>query len=167
MTTATKTQTLPDVPADSKALSFDERLALAGIRITTTIDHKHGDAIREAHESMSAAACLEAEELLAPEPVTFEPNQVLAAARRIIEARGWTKGAYDQPNGAVCAINAIRLVTRGDGWYYRPTPYNTEPEVTAMAELTNRIAADTGKTLTIPAWNDSRADKSEVLRLLY
>lgn len=165
MTTATKTQTLPDVPADSKALDFDERLVLAGISISTAIDHKYGDVIRDAQAE--AAACLEAEELLAPEPVTFEPNQVLATARRIIETRGWTKGAYDQPNGAVCAINAIRLVTRGDGWYHRPTPYTTEPEDTAMAELTNRIAADTGNTLTIPAWNDSRADKSEVLRLLY
>lgn len=148
------TRTLPDVAPDPDRLGFDDRLMMASIGIDTVIDHKHSDVLADSRDAVREA--IEAAELLNPEDPQFKPHPVLAKARRIIEDVGWNTGCWQSPDGAVCAQFAIHLAAP-----------NGAAEVFALEELMNRIAADTGRTMSVPMWNDRAESKDVVLRLLY
>lgn len=136
---------------------FDERLKQTKAWMDARLSFHYSDALAEAEDAFRSAT--EAAELLEPEPVTFEPNRVLAKAARIIERRGWHQGSWEaNPGGAVCAMKAIELAADCDGRAYSD----------AVAELMNRIAIDTKDYLSVPSWNDSPGrTREDVVRLLY
>lgn len=154
MTTATRNtgQTFDNV------ISFEARLEAARTGMASILAHRHGTTLAGARAHLAAAED-EAQviELDEYRPLRFQPNPVLARARRIIEIRGWTRGAFEMPGGALCAKRAIEIAAGGQAG----------AEWQAVAELMNRIAVETGEALTVPNWNDSRRDQSEVMRLLY
>lgn len=162
MTTATETTAAASIAAPTPTVDLDTRLDLAAIGMDVTMQLAAGAALAEA-DAEAAAAILEAQSTEDPATV-FPPHPALAKARRIIESRGWTRGEYVASSGAVCAMAAIREAVYGPGWHYRAFD---QRELEPAAELMNRIAADTGYALSVPAWNDSRSDVSEVVRLLY
>lgn len=166
MTVQTEQHEAVTAPA---APDFEMRLAFAEATVAALMAHKYGEALNGANEAFQDAR------QATPEPVeerTFRSNVVLRLAGDVIRKRGWTQGTYEGLEGAVCAMGAIRLVTRGDDWLYRPvavvesggTPVN---ETEAVAELVARIEADTRCKLSVPSWNDSRTSVDDVLRLLY
>lgn len=158
--TAIKPQTLADRGTD---IDFDTRLALASAGIKATLDHKHADALSEAHAEAEAAIKQAGSPILVA-PARFQPNDVLARAREIIETRGWAQGAIQRRDGAVCAVGAIRIAVYGSScgsWE------DNNEEVDATHELLDRIAATTGQDMNVPTWNDSRTTKDEVISLLY
>lgn len=165
MTTATQTPSAVTAPAavpTLPAVDFETRLTMAEVGIDTLMAVVAGDALAEANAAASAAI-LEAQSTKDPTPV-FQPHPVLERARRIIETRGWTQGAFESPTGSVCAMAAIREAAYGPGWYHKPTD---DRERGPVEELMNRIAMDTGSMYSIPAWNDSRNGVHDVVRLLY
>lgn len=169
MDTQTEQQEAVTAPAEP---DFEMRLAFAEATVAALMAHKYGEALDGAHEAAEAAqGALSA----TPDPAEgtpqdgkpFRSNTVLRLAGDLIRKRGWVQGEYEHGT-ALCAMGAIRTVTRGDGWYQRPltdgTPVN---EIEAVSELLRRITVDTGSKIMIPRWNDSRGDVDDVLRLLY
>lgn len=161
MTTATQTAVRADLTRSNVipiGLSFEQRLAVARAGMDAVLAHRHGATLADAQAHVAAAEdeaqVIELDEYRKP---GFAPHPVLARARRIIEIRGWTQGFREKPGGALCAERAIEIAAQGQAgaaW-------------DAMRELMNRIAAETGEVLSVPSWNDTRRDRTEVLRLLY
>ncbi len=143
---------LPDV-------DFDTRLALASAGMDAILAHKHGVTLAEAARALKVA---EEADLLPSRQ--FKPNRTLAEAGYLIRRKGWTRNTFENHDGAMCAMGAIRGACYGPGWQHMPTDGR---EHNAIEELMNRIAADTGEMFSIPQWNDTRPDVSHVLRLLY
>jgi hypothetical protein len=152
MTTATKSTAAP------LSLSFEQRLALTRSGMDALLAHRHGLTLADARAHLSAAED-EAEMINMDEHgrPRFESHPVLARAGQILNRRGWCQGYREGPSGAVCAERAIEIAANGQ----------TGAQWDALVELMNRIAADTGEALSVPTWNDSRRDRSEVMRLVY
>lgn len=119
-------------------------------------------ALKEADE-LATAALLAARERAEQKPELFRSSPILKAAGELIRERGWTKGEFDHGR-AVCAMGAIRTVTRGENWWYRPEPAG---EREAVQLLLDRIADEFGPGLSVPGWNDRQTDVQDVLRLLF
>lgn len=157
----TRTLTVADhatqTPAPAPETDLETRMAIALAGMDGLLKFKHPEAIGEAQEAVRQAT--EAAELLTPDLVSFEPNRVLAKARRIIEKRGWHQGSWQaEPGGAVCALKAIELASECNGQAFQE----------ATDELMNRIAVESADCLTIPTWNDRGEQTQEgVCRLLY
>lgn len=138
------------------AIDFETRLMLADAGMQAKLAHNHGIALAEAQAAVQMAL-FEVDALPAVDH-RFTPHPVLKAAGDLIRERGWAKGKYVAPGGAVCASYAVTEATRG-------LPDDRACE--ARDELLNRIAAEFGEALSIPMWNDSRANVDDVLRLMY
>lgn len=157
MDTATKPQAVTH-PA-TVDIDFPARLAIARAGMEALMDHAAGPAREEARQALcgALAAVPEAGELLDPVAGRSPSHPVLAAAGALIRARGWARDVFETPDGAVCALAAIRHVSRFAG-----------EEAAAEAELLSRIAADVGHDAwSVPNWNDRQPDAAAVLRLLY
>lgn len=157
MDTATK----PPAVTHPAALDIDfpTRLAIARAGMEALMDHAAGPAREEAQRALCGAldAVPGAGELLDPVAVRRPPHRVLAAAGELIRVRGWARNVFEAPDGAVCALAAIRHVSRFAG-----------EEAAAEAELLSRIAADVGHDAwSVPGWNDRQSSAAAVLRLLY
>ena len=161
-------------PADIETLTqqlvdFDTRLALASAGMDAIIEHKYADTLGDAQAAFERAVA-EARQLSVyshPVKPAFQPHPVLAAARRLIEQRGWVKDVYSTgPGGGVCAMGAIREVVYGPRW--AAMELGDPSERSAVVELLNRIASDVGHTdWSVARWNDAQQSKQDVLRLLY
>lgn len=162
MDTATKPTA---VTAPAAEVDLRTRMDIAKAGIDAILAHRHGITLAEAR-----AAVTEAEEILPREDGTGRPtNPILAAAGKMIMSVGWIQGTYGNTEVGMCAAGAVRAVARGEGWAAGVPQfiYQSQEERDAIDELLNRIALDLGETTSIPDWNDSRTDVSQVLRLLY
>lgn len=170
MTTATRTQTVA-TPVQSKTpttIDFDTRLTLAGIAMDVLLDIPEDtqqnvqDALKEA-DNLAVAGILTEQQRASQQPELFRSQPILKAAGDLIRVRGWTTDAFE--NGrALCALGAIRTVTRGDNWFYQPVPAD---ECAAIKVLLDRIAAEFGPGLSVPGWNDRQDSAEGVLSLLF
>lgn len=156
MTTATQNQAV-STPA---AVDFETRLTLAAAGMDAILAHRHGVTLAEARQAVREAQ----EAPVAGDEIhqRFTPNAVLRAAGDLIRVRGHHQGAYESPGGALCALGAVRVASRGDLWMHEST---TADEVNAVHELTDRIRQTVGD-MSVPEWNDSRSS-ADVLKLLY
>lgn len=145
-------------------VDFDTRLALASAGMDAIHAHNHGVTLAEAHTAVQAAQ--EAPELLAEEVRPFQPHPVLKAAGDLIRVRGWVQGAFESPDGALCAHGAIRVAVLRT---VHSAGSVGSLESAALDELCRRItAAGQGNPGTsVSRWNDSRGSVDEVLKLLY
>lgn len=142
------------------AIDFDTRLAIADAGITARLAHHHGVALADAQAALADAES----SILEPETPEFKPHPVLAKAAQIIRKYGWVKGTYGSTSFGMCAMRAIREAVYGPNWLGM---VNGERENGPVLELLNRIAVETGQPMSVPHWNDSREDVSQVLKLLY
>lgn len=154
MTTATENrQTAPTTTPD-----FETRLALANIAMDVALS-RHAETSEASAES--AAAIFEAQAIgpvAEAEAKTFRSNPILKRAGDIIRERGWTQLAWEDAEGGVCLVHAIRTAAYGSGGYS-----------SALAEVRARIAAGFGdRGWSASGWND-RSDRTvdEVLSVLY
>lgn len=145
-------------------MDIDTVLMMSSAAFDGLLAHKHGAALNEAHTAVREAVA--AGGTHTPEPATFEPHPVLAAAGNLIRTRGWLKNSfYDQPGGAVCALAAIRETVYGRNWLHL---MGDGSEMDAVCELLDRIAHHYGnRNLSVPSWNDRQDNVDAVLRLLY
>lgn len=179
MTTATEhTETVAAIAAskpnretfaDLPPVSFELRLEMSHAAMAVLLGIPEdtqaalSEALKEADALAVTGALAERQRAAQQRPELFQSNPILKAAGDIIRARGWIKGAYDSSTG-VCAMGAIRIVTRGDAWEYHPEPAG---EREAIALLLDRIADAFGPGLSVPGWNDRQEDAEGVLRLLF
>lgn len=141
------------------ALDFDTRLMGISLTVDVAMNLTAGPALKAAQTAVQRAR-----EQGMFEPREYKPNPILKAAADLIRERGWARGEYEV-NGRLCALGAIRTVTRGENWFC-VLPVSDE-EHDAMRELMYRVSREFGPATGIPKWNDSRSDVGEVLRLLY
>jgi len=151
MTTATTNRAVT-APA---AVDFDTRLTLASAGMDAVLRHRHGDALAGARAAAEAALSSVPEPGPEDEP---ETHPLLARAADLIRVRGWTQGTYESADGRLCAIGALQLAATGE----LPDSYQDAERV-----LVDRITREIGREMTVPAWNDSRTDVSQVLKLVY
>lgn len=173
MTTATLTKTVitpvhPVTPEAQPSISFDTRLELAHVALNVLLDVPDDTqaavqaALKEA-DGLAVACVLKQRETSTQRPGLFQSNPILKAAGDVIRARGWVRGLYDSSTG-VCAMGAIRTVTRGDAWGANPEPAGEREAINVLLE---RIAAAFGPGLSVPGWNDRQEDAEGVLQLLW
>lgn len=139
-------------------IDFDTRLAIVSAGMNVLLDR---------HDTAGAHAVVTEiqDEILyaAPEPAPVG-NAVLARAADVIRTRGWCRDAFQNDQGQVCAIGAIRIAVGGDAFSVGPNWVGMNDAVNV---LWNRIEAETGCTYTIQSWNDAQSDAESVLKLLY
>jgi len=178
MTTATHTETVaaiaaaprPDTFQSLPPISFEMRLELSHAAMAVLLDIPEDTqtalsaALKEADGLAVAGVLAEQQRAAQQRPELFQSQPILKAAGDLIRARGWTKGAYDDARGQLCAIGAIRVTTRGEAWEYHPEPAG---ERDAVNVLLDRIADEFGPGLSVPGWNDRQDNVNDVLRLLY
>lgn len=149
--TATPTATLAPPAAPAAPLTFDERLALAALKVDAHIDSRPpalldlADVIRIPVE--------------APEPTTLVPVlSPLAACLRRAHARleaGWCAGALRDEQGAMCLIGAIRIAATSRG-----------QADDACTLLLDTIRRQFPHAETVPSWNDQQTNAGPALRML-
>lgn len=138
-------------------IDFDTRLAIVSAGMNVLLD-RHDTAgahaaVTEIHDEILYAA---------PEPVLG--NAVLARAADVIRERGWCRDAFQNDQGQVCAIGAIRIAVGGDAFGVGPNWVGMNDAVNV---LRNRILEETGCHYEIQSWNDAQSDAESVLKLLY
>jgi hypothetical protein len=150
------------------APDFDTRLMLASIGMDVLLARAGGQALADAHAAVTAAVAAadrygaEAVALegltAAQRPVTHRSSRILARAADIIRDRGWHQGDWTDSQGAVCALQAIRLAAGDD----------TDAAADAAAVLLDRIRNQFGDhASSVPGWNDRRErTEADVLYLL-
>lgn len=139
------------VSAPAATVDLDTRLALADLAMNVRLDQALlRYAVSTAHLPDTAPAELAAppaEEPVAPEPQpTVSPlAAVFRGALRILDERGWTRGALRDDQGAVCAVGAIRAAAGTD------RGLADDACAALLAVIQTRFAAD-----TLPSWNDTQ-----------
>lgn len=179
MTTASHTETVAAIAAttpsretfrDLPPISFETRLELSHAAMAVLLGVPEDTqaalsaALKEADGLAVAGALAERQRAAQQRPELFQSNPILKAAGDLIRVRGWTKGAYDDARGQLCAMGAIRVATRGEAWEYHPEPAG---ERDAINILLDRIADAFGPGLSVPGWNDRQEDAEDVLKLLF
>lgn len=139
-----------------RPFTFTERLEAAKIWHSATLAEKHGAVLREAADAVRQAMAGVPDHMPTLADVR-PPNPVLAAAGVLILRRGWARDVFVAPDGALCALAAVRVV-----------PCDPHREADALSELVQRIRLDLGHDrMSITRWNDTRSSREEVTRLLY
>jgi hypothetical protein len=172
MDTATfaPTVTSPVRTEPPAVIDFDTRMSLVGIAMDVLLEVPEGTqaalsaALKEADGLAVAGALAERQRAAQQRPELFQSQPILKAAGDLIRARGWTKGAYDDARGRLCAIGAIRVATRGEAWEYHPEPAGERDAINVLLE---RIADAFGPGLSVPGWNDRQTSAEDVLKLLF
>lgn len=179
MTTASHTETVAAIAAatpsretfaDLPPISFELRLELSHAAMAVLLDVPEDTqaalsaALKEADGLAVAGALAERQRAAQQRPELFQSQPILKAAGDLIRARGWTKGAYDDARGQLCAMGAIRVATRGEAWEYHPEPAGERDAINVLLE---RIADAFGPGLSVPGWNDRQEDAEDVLKLLF
>lgn len=179
MTTASHTETVAAIAAttpshetfaDLPPISFEMRLELSHAAMNVLLDIPEdtqeavASALKEADGLAVAGVLAERQRAVQQRPDLFQSNPILKAAGDLIRVRGWTRGAYDDARGQLCAMGAIRVATRGEAWEYHPEPAG---ERDAINVLLDRIADEFGPGLSVPGWNDRQEDAEGVLKLLW
>ncbi|ALY07251.1 hypothetical protein SEA_MAIH_1 [Streptomyces phage Maih] len=177
MTTVTHVETVAAIAATPPSretfaelppISFELRLELSHAAMAVLLDVPEdtqaalSDALKEA-DALAVAGVLATRQNAVQRPELFQSQPILKAAGDLIRSRGWVKGEFDRGR-ALCAMGAIRTVTRGDQWFYRPEPAGEREAVNVLLE---RIAHEFGPGLSVPGWNDRQEDVQDVLRLLF
>lgn len=158
MTTATLA---PAAPAVAPAvLDLDARLAAVDAQMTVRLQ----DA--DARLSVNAAqpetivnlADMVTAPAPAPAPVDLYPTPVAALLHRAQQRirSGWCKGHSVDGQGAVCAVEAIRIESRR----------NVNLQGAAETLVLDHIRAEFGDWETIPSWNDAQTNPAPVIRIL-
>lgn len=159
-------ETFRDLPP----VTFEMRLELSHAAMAVLLDIPEDTqaalsaALKEADGLAVAGVLAERQRAAQQRPELFQSQPILKAAGDLIRARGWTKGAYDNARGQLCAIGAIRVATRGEAWEYHPEPAG---ERDAINVLLDRIADAFGPGLSVPGWNDRQNSAEDVLKLLW
>lgn len=167
MTTASATpiQDLVKDQVTETTIDLATRLELASIAMDVLLDITGGRALALAHDAV-ARAMAEADRystgaraLQAVAPSTFTSHRILRQAGNVIRARGWHQGGLYGPDGAVCALEAIRIASG----------CQKGAEDAAVSVLIDRIRHETGRmNQTVPYWNDdTRRTRADILRLLW
>lgn len=149
--------TLTRTPAP--VVDFDTRLTLAAVAMDVRLEHAQlAFEVNTAHLPDAATDDLVAPILPALEPQTPPTASPLAAvylgAIQVIRERGWTRGSLRDEQGAVCAVQAIRLAATTAG-----------QADDACAHLLDIIQQQFAAE-TVPAWNDQQTGPGPVIRIL-
>lgn len=166
MKTATAPKTRPTARAvELPPIDFDTRLM--GVHVLMDVLLGDDPSVQEARQAVAAAIAAadrysaEASALegaLAP-PETFVSHPILKRAGDIIRDRGWHQGSWTSDQGAVCALQAIRLAAGGQ-------PGSEQDAVAALLVRIRHAFGDGASS--VPGWNDRRdRTRADVLRLLF
>jgi hypothetical protein len=142
--------------AAARALTFEQKLALANL----TMDHNL-DGAGVQYDVRTAG--IEIPEILvdplpaaAPTVPATTVEGVFAEASRLIRTCGWIRGYVGHAGVGYCVIGAIRVAAGGSG--------RLADE--ACNALFDRIRAEAPDTLSAGAWNDAQSGPGPVLRML-
>ncbi|MFD4912831.1 hypothetical protein ACFWNR_06365 [Streptomyces virginiae] len=141
--------------AAARALTLDERFALAGLAMDDRLDSA-GLAF-----DVNTAAIELPEILVDPLPTAAPASpttaaEVLREAGRLIQEHDWMCGYVGSQATGYCAIGAIRVAAGG----------NSGLEDSAEELLLKRIQAEQPDTLSIGAWNDGQHGPRPVIDML-
>ena len=149
----------PPNPYPSTA-DIDTRIVLAGVFMDVVLDQP---AVREARQEAAdaiatAAGYAVAGVVSAGRQVAVQPHPVLRRAGDIIRTRGWARHVFTDREGAVCALQAVRLAAAGNG----------PALVDAVTVLLDRIAGEFADGVSsVSGWNDQPGrTQADILRLL-
>lgn len=161
---AARTELPPVDLTPTASVDFDTRLMLTSVYMDVVLSGCDGvqEARQQAADAIAAAGRYSAEATryaaVTAQPETYTSSRILATAADIIRSRGWVRYDWTREDGAVCALQAIRLAAGGAN----------ERSSEAGALLLERIRQQTGERFgTVPAWNDRRERTvADVLHLL-
>lgn len=131
-------------PTATAPLSFDERLALAGLSTTDT-------ALNLADVIRTPVAVPQTPMAPRSTPVA----DLLQRARQLLITDGWCRDAQRADDGRHCLYGAVRAAARGDG----------HAETAALGLLLDAIKRQFGGD-SIPTFNDSCRDAGPAMRVL-